>query len=397
MKRPLICAICVLTSSHMDHTLSNALTALHATPVQWVLALTGGGASVTGDLFVIPGGSRTLLEIVVPYHEQALAEFLGCRPASFCSAETSRAMARRALDRAQWLSDGAVLGLGCTASLVSDRPKRGEHRAHVSIAGQEGTRTWSVVLAKGARTRAEEESVAARLILHAMVLKLDLPFSVSLPLLPDEQLEERADAATSLGDHLDKKGPLFVAADGRVCPDVAWDPQRPMVLVPGAFNPLHGAHLALARLAQEREGKPVAFELSLSNVDKPELLPEEVQRRLRQFIGHAPVWLTRAARFVDKARLFPGATFVLGADTAERLVMPRYYEGDEQRLREALEWFRRQGCHFLVAARCDGAGHVQGLDALPIPTEARDLFRGIPADEFLMDVSSTRLRSRPTS
>ncbi|HWY86328.1 MAG TPA: hypothetical protein VNX28_06375, partial [Gemmataceae bacterium] len=56
------------------------IVGLHATPAQWVLALTGGGASVAGHLLSVPGGSRTLLEIVVPYHEQALAEFLGRPP-----------------------------------------------------------------------------------------------------------------------------------------------------------------------------------------------------------------------------------------------------------------------------------------------------------------------------
>src|SRR5438093_5579606 len=120
------------------------IVALHAAPAKWVLALTGGGASAAGELLSVPGGSRTLLEIVVPYQELALAEYLGHRPASFCSEATGQVMARRALERARWLAPGEqVYGLGCTASLCSDRPKRGDHRVHVSTCGGEQLRSWS--------------------------------------------------------------------------------------------------------------------------------------------------------------------------------------------------------------------------------------------------------------
>src|SRR5207245_755539 len=46
---------------------------------------------------------------------------------------------------------------------------------------------------------------------------------------------------------------------------------RPAVLLPGSFNPLHLGHTTLADIAAKRLGSPVAFELSIANVDKPEL------------------------------------------------------------------------------------------------------------------------------
>ncbi len=184
-----------------------------------------------------------------------------------------------------------------------------------------------------------------------------------------------------------------MAEDGRLCPGVAWDRENPQVLVPGAFNPLHAGHLTLAPLAAKLANKPAAFELSLANVDKPELSVAEVRKRLPQFVGRAPVWVTRAPRFVDKARLFPGATFVVGADTASRLVDPRYYEGDEERLRQALEFFRTQRCSFLVAGRADSSGSFLGLENISVPLPFRDLFRAVPAEAFRMDISSTRLRN----
>jgi hypothetical protein len=370
------------------------IATLHSLPARWAFVLTGGGASVAGELLSVPGGSRTILEIAVPYHEQALTEFLGSPPDNHCSAATSQMMARRALQRARWLAPGEAFGLACTASLVSDRPKRGDHRVHVSTAGRGSLRTWSLTLNKGARDRAGEESVAAALILHAMAQTLGMAELAAIPLLANEEIEASTECIAPWSSALDSAGAVLVAVDGQISPDARWDSRRPVALVSGAFNPLHSAHLALAAAAERLEGTPVAFELSTANVDKPELTSEDVRRRLGQFVGKAPIWLTRAARFVDKARLFPGAIWVLGADTAARLVAPRYYGDDEEHLRRAFDIFREQGCRFLVAGRLDATGQYLGLDDLAIPREYRDLFRAMTPMDFRMDVSSTLLRSR---
>src|SRR5262245_29728782 len=81
---------------------------------------------------------------------------------------------------------------------------------------------------------------------------------------------------------------------------------KPLALLPGSFNPLHHGHLALAAAASGRLGVPVHFELSVTNADKAELEPAEVERRVAQFAGLAPVWVTRTAVFEKKADLFPG-------------------------------------------------------------------------------------------
>jgi hypothetical protein len=173
--------------------------------------------------------------------------------------------------------------------------------------------------------------------------------------------------------------------DGRLHPGGS----SPPALLPGSFNPLHAGHVGMAEAAARRLGIPVAFELSAVNVDKPPLTEEEARRRLAQFDRHR-VWLTRAPTFVEKARLFPGCCFVVGADTAARIVEARYYGAGE--LRAAIGEIRDRGCRFLVAGRLAGGTFV-GVDELGINAEFRDLFQGLSEGEFRLDVSSTALRA----
>jgi hypothetical protein len=185
---------------------------------------------------------------------------------------------------------------------------------------------------------------------------------------------------------------------GWVCQDVGGalrghDP-RPTILLPGSFNPLHHGHTSLAEIAAERLGSPVAFELSIANVDKPELPTGELIRRLGQFVNRAPVYVSRAATFRAKAALFPGCVFVIGSDTAARLVSPRYYGGDPDQVVRALDEIRSHGGRFFVGGRVDAAGRFVDVGGVAIPAGYRDMFQGLGEREFRVDVSSTELRDR---
>lgn len=371
------------------------ISQLHASGRKAALAITGGGSGAVGELLRVPGGSRLLVEAQIPYDERALAAYLGFAPAQASSAGTALAMARAAQARAARLAprDADLVGLGATAALVSDRPRRGEHRFHIAFAGAAGIEHCTAVLAKGRRDRAAEEDLVSRAILLwlARACGVAAPSPRSL-LDADEHYAETVAADADTVDRLvaGELDRVTVQPDGQIILSAP----PPVVLFPGSFNPMHHGHRLLARLAEEMRQQPVAFEISVTNVDKPPLAGETVRRRAAQFAWQAPVELTRAPTFLEKSRLFPRTTFVIGADTAERLVAPKYYGDDELLMHAALEEIANSGGSFLVAVRIDPLGRVRALGDIPVPRRYADLFTPIPEQRFRLDISSSEIRAR---
>ena len=365
---------------------------IHAARVRCALAITGGGSRLIGDLLQVPGGSRSVLEAVVPYADAALSSYLRSRPDQFCAPRTARAMAMVAYQRALGIEaeNARLLGLGLTASLVSDRPKRGPHRVHAALQTVERTVTHSLELAKGTRERAGEELLAARIGLNLLAEGCGMSQRVALALHPGERLTVASCDASPAWRDLFTGRVDAVLQHQRMSTIVA--PAAHAVIFPGAFNPLHAAHRRMAEIGQQRLGRPVEFEVSIFNVDKPPLDFIELRERAAQFARDEKLWYTRAPRFLDKIRLFPQATFLVGVDTIARIGNVAYYADDARQRDDAIEQMHAQGTRFLVFGRLCGK-QFRTLDELSeVPASLCALCESVSEEAFRQDVSSTELR-----
>ncbi|HEV7225335.1 MAG TPA: hypothetical protein VGN42_21695 [Pirellulales bacterium] len=384
----------------MSPTAEELVRAVHAAPLALVLAATGGGSRAIASLLETPGASRTVLEAAVPYSAASLAAWLGAKPEHYCSQRTARAMAMSAYQKARGYAlagdkpcdEATLAGVACTASLASDRPKQGPHRVHLALQTASYTAARSLELQKGRRSRLEEERLTAALLLNLIAEAAGIEQRLDVELSTEERIvASRADAPTAWQDLLTGKVDSIAvqAADSERKRPARLASGRRAILA-GAFNPCHDAHRAMSRIASQTLGAPIEFELSIMNVDKPPLDYLEISERAAQFGPDEMVWLSRAATFVEKARVFGPATFVVGADTIARIADPKYYGGESAR-RQALEKLAAADCRFLVFGRRLAGGFVS-LDDLRLPRELRKLCEGVPEAAFRHDLSSTELR-----
>jgi len=381
----------------MDIEVQRMVQEIHNRPGRVLVVTAGAGTKALAWLLGVAGASRTLLEALIPYDEASFCDFLGQTPQQFVAIETAGLMAGRAIIRGRqlvperhfWLAGEEVIGLACTATIITDRPKLGEHRAHVVAWTKRRIIRYNLHLAKGTRDREGEESLVSGLMLNALAEAYGMEARLPLALTEEDICERIEDDLAAAVEQLlqGRINEFILGADGSLNRI-----RRPKAILSGSFAPLHEGHFTLLRIASEILKQDVTFELTAANADKPLLTQEETLDRMLQFAGGHSILVTNAPTFVEKARLYPGTTFIVGYDTANRVLQSRFYDQSLEKMMAALAEIRHRGCSFLVAGRVDEEGTYHDATRLNVPAGYEDLFKIISESRFRLDISSTQLR-----
>lgn len=386
---------------------SDLVGEIHSRPEAVSLVVTGAGTRALAWLLGEAGASRTVIDAQVPYARPALDEYVGSSAGQHVSAGEAikiaeaaywRGLRLNALARPGEIGGRPVLGLGCTAAVATDRPKRGEHRAHVAVRAAGCQSVLSLILDKGARDRDGEEEVVSRMVVNALARACGIERELPLDLQPSETVQTTGGRVDDpLSSVVSSESSLVtVERDGRQSRDA---PVGAAVLA-GSFNPLHEGHRRLADVAREMTGRRAVFEISVTNVEKPPLELAQLEARIAQFRGNATVVVTRAPTFVEKSALLRDAIFVVGHDTAARLFDDRFYpphdsasdpEGVGTASSAAMARVRGNGGSFLVAGRGERDRFLTLAD-LAVPEGFEEMLRPIPEDRFRIDTSSSEIR-----
>ena len=379
----------------MNSDLEYSITRIHNSKTKLVMSVSGVGSQSINWLLSVPGASKTLIEATIPYSNESLNRYIGEVPKQYVSKATALSMAKAAyMQGIQYgCNEMDIIGVSCTGAISTNRKRRGHNQAFIGLWGPRLKYVAHLILEKGERNRVEEEELVSSLIVQCVEEKLlgNSVLNVDLNKLESVSVDETefsSDLDSLVNGHISSITSLGTNL-------VGLDKSFKGGILSGSFNPIHQGHIELSKLASDILGAPVAFEISVTNVDKPPLQADEIKKRVSQFERSETVILTCAPLFAEKSGIFQNSTFIIGNDTALRLVDPKYYDNDIQNMYTSLQKVKDNKCDFLVAGRLQNS-EFKTISDMAIPEAFISLFQGIPESRFRMDLSSSELRSDGT-
>ena len=376
----------------------------------------GSHSSLLSWLTLQPGASRCVVELRNLYSHGAASNVIGKTNNTAVTEQVATALARKAYTNTMKyeLSEaagdvyevraGKVLGVGATGAIRSDRDKKGDHKAFIALINSGKTVTFRAKLAKGRRTREEEDRFLSEQALQLVMLFNEgrtseyHQLTQSKKYLSEDELELVSEQCTlkmmcqMLGEEVES---ILLLPSGEVIYDVQLDGYG---LLAGSFNPVHDGHIKLMKEAAvecKNETKRVVAEISVKNMDKGVKDIEQVieQRVSKLLEKKVPVLLTMKGMFSDKNSFLKNGHFILGADTLVRLLDSKYYGGSRERMIMALGGFSRCNNRIVVAPRYDSkAGQLVELNSMDILEALRENI--VELKNFRVDISSTEIRKR---
>ncbi len=326
------------------------------------IAATGAGAGAQQEIWRVPGCSEYFAGACFPYGKDQLEDFLGYAPEKSCCEEVAIEMAMMAYYKS-WKPDNEyTVGIGLTGAVASSKPRRGENRSHVAMMTKAGVKTFYYGLdnGHGAVMRERHGRFADKLILDLI----------------------DGNHGSLGGDVTPRATSLFLSRP--YWSQQGWRSALPLhrALYPGAFNPPHQGHLAIAKASD------AIFWVEAAAPHKPELTLAELVQRAKLLHGQERFFTRGYPLYLDKSRAFPDRELVVGADSLLRMLDPKWGPDPLQLLRH----FTENGTTLAIVGRWVGDRFVSADEAIASVPESGTLYNLRPLTGR-WDISSTEVRN----
>lgn len=342
------------------------------------ITATGAGAGAQNKIWSVPGCSKYFAGAAFPYGMDQVDELLGFRPDKYCSEDTALDLAMSSYMRA-WSGYGCnAIGVGLTASVASTERHRGEHEIFAAMVDNDGAVTVHTVLKKGKgdKARKRDGNKADRLIANLIRLSVKgCTPSIGVKF------------ATAKATERFFSNPCF-DTDGTRHKNFIYPKPGPGPIYPGAFDPVHRWHIAIAEAASHL----TIFNITQDSPHKPPLSLANMLQRAKLLKGRRVLFSRGDPLYIDKARNNPGQSLVIGSDALKRMLDPKWGPDVKEMLYEFVSLYTT----FLVAPRIVNGAVLSMdnvLDSSGVDFQVRqDLFRELKVEPS--DISSSSIRSK---
>ena len=158
---------------------------LHDSSGKFVAVITGGGLSAMADILSVPGASKTVLEVTVPYSKSSLFAYIKKNHESHVSKEEAILLANVAYKRSKTYEQAdniETIGISCTAAIATIPVRKGLDRAYIAWTNGEKICCASIYFSNEFRSRLKQDEIISGVILNCLsgVFNLDITLDLDL-------------------------------------------------------------------------------------------------------------------------------------------------------------------------------------------------------------------------